>query len=100
SVIDDKPKTAERGRLKRIRNILSNPNVCLTVDEYSDDWSKLGFVMVQGVASVIYSGSEHDAAAALLRQRYVQYQDMDMTGRPMLCIQPEHIVTWGRVKEG
>ncbi|MFQ5873627.1 MAG: TIGR03668 family PPOX class F420-dependent oxidoreductase [Dehalococcoidia bacterium] len=97
SVIDDKPKTTAPTRLKRIRNILSNPHVCLTVDEYSDDWSKLGFVMVQGVASLIYSGQEHEAATALLRKRYAQYRDMDMTGRPILSIEPQKIVKWGKV---
>ncbi|MCH9037574.1 MAG: pyridoxamine 5'-phosphate oxidase family protein, partial [Chloroflexi bacterium] len=53
SVIDDKPKRVARSRLKRIRNILSNPHVCLTVDTYSDDWRELGFVMVHGRASII-----------------------------------------------
>ncbi len=97
SVIDDKPKTTAPSRLKRIRNILTNPHVCLTVDEYSDDWSELGFVMVQGVATVTYEGQEHEAAAALLRKRYAQYREMDMTGRPILSIEPKKIVKWGKV---
>ena len=97
SVIDEKPKSVAQDKLKRIRNIRANPQVCLTVDEYSDDWSQLGFVMVHGVASIIYSGSEHESAAELLRNRYRQYVGMDMTNRPILTITPERIVTWGRV---
>lgn len=97
SVIDDKPKRVARSRLKRITNILSNPHVCLTVDTYSDDWRELGFVMVHGRASIIYSGPEHEEALELLRQRYDQYRDMDIEGRPVVCIEPERIVKWGRV---
>ena len=97
SVIDEKPKRVAGRQLKRIRNILDNPHVCLTIDEYSDDWSRLGFVMVHGIAEVIYSGQEHEIAASILRQRYIQYKDMDMKERPVLVIQPERIVTWGRV---
>ncbi len=97
SVIDEKPKRVDAGQLKRIKNILGNPHVCLTVDEYSDDWNKLGFVMVHGTAKVIYSGQEHQLAASLLRQRYIQYRDIGMRERPVLTIQPERIVTWGRV---
>ena len=97
SVIDEKPKRVAGRQLKRIRNILDNPYVCLTVDEYSDDWSRLGFVMVHGIAEVIYSGQEHEIAASMLRKRYVQYKDMDMKERPVLVIQPERIVMWGRV---
>ncbi len=97
SVIDEKPKSVAQEKLKRIRNIRGNPQVCLTVDEYSDDWSRLGFVMVHGAASIIYAGSEHQSAAELLRGRYRQYSAMDMTNRPILAITPERIVTWGKV---
>ncbi|MEE9199699.1 MAG: TIGR03668 family PPOX class F420-dependent oxidoreductase [Dehalococcoidia bacterium] len=97
SVIDDKPKRVAPGRLKRLRNIVANPHVCLTIDEYSDDWSELGFVMVQGVASVVYSGKEHEEAISLLRRRYAQYRNMDMRARPILSIEPRKIVTWGKV---
>lgn len=99
SVIDDKPKRVARNQLKRIRNILSNPHVCLTVDKYSDNWNELGFVMVHGVASIIYSGGEHETAASLLRQRYVQYQEMDMTDRPILSITPTRISRWGKLQD-
>ena len=97
SVIDEKPKSVAQDKLKRIRNIRANPRVCLTVDEYSDDWSQLGFVMVHGIASIIYSGPEHQSAAELLRDRYRQYEGMDMTDRPILAITPERVVTWGRI---
>src|SRR3990172_7594427 len=60
--IDEKPKRTRR--LKRLRNIAENPSVALVFDRYDDDWSRLGWVMVQGTASVIASGPEHDRAVA------------------------------------
>jgi len=96
SVVDDKPKNIQHAQLKRIKNILSNPNVCLTVDTYSDDWSKLGYMMIRGHAEILTSGPEHREAADLLRRRYVQYRDMNMEGRSIVAIRPVRIVKWGR----
>ena len=97
SVIDDKPKDLSQRELKRIRNIRSNPWVCLTVDTYSEDWSQLGYVMVRGVASIVASGQEHEAATPLLRARYRQYREMDFQGRAIIAIEPRRVVVWGRV---
>ena len=96
-VIDEKPKDVSRRELKRIRNIRTNPRVCLTVDTYSDDWSQLGFVMVRGTAAIVTSGPDHDAAVPLLRARYRQYRDLDFGGRAVIVIKPGRVVTWGRV---
>ena len=96
-VIDEKPKDVSHRELKRIRNIRSNPRVCLTVDTYSDDWSQLGFVMVRGVADIVTSGEEHERAIPLLRARYKQYQELDFGGRAVISITPQRVVVWGRV---
>src|SRR5919201_3412276 len=50
--IDQKRKTVKPQRLKRIKNIQDNPNVALLIDKYSEDWTKLAFVMIQGKALV------------------------------------------------
>ena len=97
SVIDEKPKDVSRRELKRIRNIRTNPWVCLTVDTYSEDWSKLGYVMVRGTASIVTSGEEHEAAMPLLRARYRQYEELDFEGRPVIVIEPRRVVVWGWV---
>lgn len=97
SVIDDKPKDVLRRELKRIRNIRSNPCVALTVDTYSDDWSRLAYVMVRGVASIVTSGEEHEAAISLLQARYRQYREMEFEGRAIIVIEPRRVVAWGRV---
>ncbi|MDQ4066631.1 MAG: pyridoxamine 5'-phosphate oxidase family protein, partial [Thermoproteota archaeon] len=50
--VDEKRKAAKPGKLRRIRNIQDNPNVALLIDEYSEDWTKLAFIMIEGKASV------------------------------------------------
>lgn len=39
-------------KLKRVRNIQTNPNVILHIEKYNEDWAKLYFVMVKGFAFV------------------------------------------------
>lgn len=46
SAIDDKPKAAGAKRIKRVRNILANPNVTAVVDRYDDNWSRHGWIML------------------------------------------------------
>lgn len=51
--VDDKPKSTRR--LRRLADIAENPRVCVLVDHYSDDWSQLWWVRIDGIATV------HDA---------------------------------------
>ena len=50
SAIDQKPKRVGPEELHRIRNIRINPNVALVIDDYSENWSQLVYVLVHGVA--------------------------------------------------
>ncbi len=97
SVIDDKPKTVEAERLRRVRNILLNPKISLIVDHYSDDWSKLGYVLVFGRAQVSEGGPLVRQALLLLREKYLQYRHMALEDRPLLVITPERVTGWGRL---
>src|SRR5215212_7199742 len=56
--LDEKPKNVPATRLKRVRNILENPNVALVADRYSEDWDLLAFVMMRGRAELVQSESE------------------------------------------
>jgi PPOX class probable F420-dependent enzyme len=93
SVVDEKPKRSTR--LQRLRNIAANPNVAVLFDVYSDDWSRLAWVMLRGSAAVLDSDAEHDAAVAALRARYPQYEQMSLENRPVIRIEPERVTTWG-----
>ena len=89
-VVDRKPKRTTN--LKRIRNIERNPKVALIIDRYDEDWSRLGWLMVQGKASVLDS---HGAAIVALREKYAQYREMTLDDRPVVKITPDRVLTWG-----
>ena len=95
--IDEKPKRVGAGELRRIKNLRENPRVSLVVDDYDEDWSKLGFVIVQGRAEIVERGDERTEALALLREKYPQYRVMALEERPLLVIEPESVAAWGRV---
>jgi PPOX class probable F420-dependent enzyme len=92
--IDAKPKRVGPERLQRVRNIQANPRVAILIDEYSDDWAKLAWVQLHGLARLVESGSEQAAGAALLEARYPQYQTMPLAGRPLIVITINHITSW------
>ncbi len=95
--IDEKPKRISGAPLKRVANIQENPFVALVADHYEDDWSRLGWVLVQGPAEILDSGDEHDRAQAGLRARYPQLRDMRIDGLPVVAIRIEHATSWGNL---
>ncbi len=97
SVIDEKPKKVAPNRLKRVSNIEGNPQVALVIDDYYEDWSKLGFVLLQGVAEILWDGEEHRKAIALLQEKYPQYRTMVLADKPVIKITPSKVQSWGAV---
>jgi len=94
--VDEKPKRTAGRRMKRIRNILENPQAALVADHYDDhDWSRLGWVMLQGRAEVLDEGREHDSAQAMLSERYPQMRDMDLADKPVIAIRVARALAWG-----
>ena len=94
SVLDAKPKTSELRKLRRVRNILSNPQVSMVVDHYEADWTKLWYLMVTGRAELLEPCDEQRAAISLLRSKYPQYRDMDLDENPVIKIIPERATGW------
>ena len=93
--IDEKPKSGDYTRLRRLRSIAINPHVQVLFDLYEDaDWSRLRYVQLRGAARVIDTGVEHTRALARLRARYAQYVSMKLEGRPIIAIDVERVVTW------
>jgi PPOX class probable F420-dependent enzyme len=92
--IDEKPKRPGGGPLQRERNIVRNAAVCLTVDRYDEDWTKLAWLQIRGVAAILRSGLECPAALAELRMRYPQYRAMDLESRPLIQITPSIVRSW------
>src|SRR5689334_12588744 len=92
--IDEKPKRRDVP-LKRVRNILENPRFSFVVDRWDEDWSRLGWVMLRGAAEILDSGTEHDDAQALLRERYPQYRTMALDDLPVLALRIRSATGWG-----
>jgi PPOX class probable F420-dependent enzyme len=95
SAIDDKPKSVEPDMLRRVRNIRQNPRASLLIDDYSDDWSRLAWVLVDGRAEIIEpETADHHLAVVLLRSKYSQYVSMPIEARPIIKVVPERIKRW------
>ena len=72
SAVDGKAKSTLA--LRRLENVRTNPHASLLVDHYSDDWSTLWWVRVDGPARVVEGGAERDDAVAALQEKYEQYR--------------------------
>jgi PPOX class probable F420-dependent enzyme len=95
--VDEKRKKAKPEKLRRIKNIQRNPNVALLIDEYNEDWTRLAFVMIQGIASIVKSRPQADIqvqkALKQLTIKYTQYQRVGI-GELLIRIKPEKVVSW------
>jgi PPOX class probable F420-dependent enzyme len=78
SVLDAKPKRVPATSLRRVRNLLVNPDVQLLVDRYDEDWNRLAFVQLRGRAELLAPGAEHAEALGALRAKYPQYASMSL----------------------
>ena len=94
SVLDAKPKTADLRRLRRVRNIMANPQVSIIIDHYEPDWTKLWYLLIQGTAELLEPGSEHASALGALRSKYPQYRHMALDDAPMIKIVPNRTTGW------
>ncbi|MCH8207366.1 MAG: TIGR03668 family PPOX class F420-dependent oxidoreductase [Chloroflexi bacterium] len=97
SALDLKPKQVAPRRLKRVRNLLENPRVAVLIDDYSEDWSALAYVLVHGRAEVMPEGDERERAANMLREKYPQYRELLPEEPTILKITPEGATGWGRL---
>src|SRR5436190_19060086 len=83
--IDEKPKRQDRP-LKRVRNILDNPQAAFVADRYDEDWRRLGWVMLRGRAEILDVGPEHDRAQAIIVARYPQLKAMHIAELPVIAL--------------
>ena len=94
SVLDAKPKTTPLRQLRRVKNILDNPQVSLVVDHYEEDWDKLQYILVSGGAELLESDEKWVLAIAMLREKYPQYRAMDLDQSPVIKITPVRYSPW------
>ncbi len=97
--VDEKPKRRDIP-LKRVRNILDNPQAAFVVDRYDEDWSRLGWVMLRGPAEILGFGPEHDRAQALIAARYPQLRAMRIAELPVIALRIARATDWGNLAAG
>ena len=93
--LDRKPKRDDDWHLlRRVRNIETNGRVSIVVDRYDEDWTKLAWVLIEGVATILETGEERDGAVAELGLKYDQYGADGLEGRPVVRVVIERTVQW------
>ncbi|HUP54224.1 MAG TPA: TIGR03668 family PPOX class F420-dependent oxidoreductase, partial [Methylomirabilota bacterium] len=100
--LDDKPKSIkDKHGLARVRDIERQPEVSLLIDQWDEDWSKLGWLRLHGHATVLEPDEVSLAfpdAPAQLRAKYQQYASHDLESSPMILIDVERAVRWGALE--
>ena len=99
TALDEKPKSVSDPRdLARVQDIERDPRVSVLVDVWSEDWTELGWLRLEGRARLIEpdgeSAAEHDHAVALLRSKYPQYADQALETRPLIGIELGAARSW------
>jgi len=100
--IDEKPKTVSPSALGRVHNIRENPQVALLVDDYSEDWKKLSYLLVHGTARILDPLADEavtQAGVHLLRSKYPQYLSMAIDRNPLIQIEPQRLKFWSASNE-
>ena len=90
TAVDEKPKTTRR--LQRLRDIEANPGVCVLIDHYEEDWSRLWWVRLRGTARIV----KDDRVLPLLAQKYEQYRREPPRG-PLIAVTIEDRREWAAV---
>jgi len=83
---------------RKVENLKSNPQLALTVDLYSEDWSHLKGVMVQGTATLIERGPRFRKIRDLLYTKYPQYRReaaLSPSDSVVVEVTPKKVFTWG-----
>ena len=91
TAVDRKPKTTRR--LKRLINIEADPHVSVLMDHYDDDWSRLWWIRLDGMAEVVRSGPRLRTGLALLAGKYEPYAAAPPPG-PLIEVRIETTRAW------
>ncbi|MDG6997138.1 MAG: pyridoxamine 5'-phosphate oxidase family protein [Nitrososphaerota archaeon] len=71
-------KTKKKSILRRLENIVQNGKASFLIDKYSEDWSKLSYLMLSCQAEILGPGKfqeEKKQAARLFKRKYSQYSN-------------------------
>ena len=83
---------------RKVQNLRENPQIAITIDLYSEDWSQLRGVTVQGTARLIERGPRFKQARARLYAKYPQYAKeaaLSPSDSVIVEVTPTHVFAWG-----
>jgi PPOX class probable F420-dependent enzyme len=98
--LDDKPKrNADPHELARVQDLLVLPEASLLVDRWSEDWSRLAWLRLDGRGILLepepHEREEHAAAVDALRAKYPQYASHALEDRPIIRLTIDRAISWG-----
>ena len=82
----------------KVRHLRANPNISMSVDVYSEDWSLLKGVTVDGSTALIEGGPRFRKFRDLLYRKYPQYPKESAIGERdsvIVEITPRRVSSWG-----
>jgi PPOX class probable F420-dependent enzyme len=91
TAVDAKPK--RHTRLTRVANLTATGGASLLVDRYSEDWSRLWWVRLDGTGRVVADPAEAASAIDALIAKYPQYSVQNPAG-PVLAVEVSRWVGW------
>jgi PPOX class probable F420-dependent enzyme len=98
--LDNKPKTIDVNRLRRVKNIEENPKVSFLVDHYDEDWTHLWFVMIIGNAKLIQLNRKTERKTKemtkirnMFLKKYSQYAKIGI-GKTYIKLMIEKTIYW------
>jgi len=97
-LVDGKVYFASDNDARKVLNLKANPRIAVTVDLYSEDWSNLKGVMIQGTTRFIDKGPRFRKIRQLLYEKYPQYPDeaaLKQSEVFLVEVTPTNIFSWG-----
>jgi len=82
---------------KKVRNIRANANVALVFDDYTEAWSMLRGVLIQGQARIV-SKKEFRVLRKKFYEKFLQYKNaapLDEADSAIIEIVPKKKFSWG-----
>ena len=82
---------------RKVKHIRENPQVTVVIDAYSDTWSLLRGVMIQGRARIIERGPRFRRGRDLLYRKFLQYPReaaLSPSDSVIVEVTPTHVFSW------
>ncbi|MGH7847064.1 MAG: pyridoxamine 5'-phosphate oxidase family protein [Candidatus Binatia bacterium] len=83
---------------KKLKNLRRNPAVALAFDDYSESWSGIRGVMIQGKGKIIEKGPRFRKTRRLFYAKYPQYEQESPIGErdsAIVEVSLDHAFSWG-----